>query len=338
METIQKIKLPPSVKSEKRNATIDVIRIFAALGVIAIHVPFHTPEARLFQDVFSPLCVPFFYLTSLVLMVSGMEPATVPGILKKSLLRIGLPFLAWSFIYAGLLWAKSTLTGADNNLVLWRVLLFGESAVHLYFLPSLLNIQLLVVGVFMISYSAFSQKLLGFLFVSLSICYLVLGAIVNSYGVASAPHIIFYVVAAFLLASKTNRSGFHGPLVAAGIFLVGLSVFNMIFKIHAPVAASVVNLPIGGLGLLLLAIGLPLRKVPGWVKVLSSLTFGIYLCHVVFLEAFQFFFKGALSVELHYNLIVKLLVCALVFALSALFAFLIRKNFLLRIILLGETK
>ena len=60
-------------RSDSRNTTIDLFRLIATFGVITIHVPFSTPAAKIYFNVFWPFCVPFFYMASLTFYFINLE-------------------------------------------------------------------------------------------------------------------------------------------------------------------------------------------------------------------------------------------------------------------------
>jgi peptidoglycan/LPS O-acetylase OafA/YrhL len=95
-------------------------------------------------------------------------------------------------------------------------------------------------------------------------------------------------------------------------------------------------LPVGGIGLLLLTIGFPKTTIPRWLSNLASASFGIYLSHVLFLEAFEFFVKRSSHVSIDYNFSVKAVEVTLIFLVSAMFTYVIRRKQIGRQILLGE--
>ncbi|MEJ7663185.1 MAG: acyltransferase family protein [Hymenobacter sp.] len=127
----------------QRNTTVDFTRLIAAYGVIALHVPVSTRGAQWLDIVFWPLCVPFFYVVSLVYFVAGLAKAeaNLRSVFARSWHRLVVPYLAWTAIYTGLLVAKTLLTHGGREFSWWRILLYGESAVRLYFLPTLLLLQ-----------------------------------------------------------------------------------------------------------------------------------------------------------------------------------------------------
>jgi surface polysaccharide O-acyltransferase-like enzyme len=306
--------------------------------VVTIHVQFNTLVGKIFQDSFSLLCVPFFYITSLTYFVNELKEASVGKLLTKSWKRIALPYLVWSLVYVILLTVKSLITGGGNEFVSWRVLLYGESAVHLYFLPELIAMQLMTLGFFLLYNSNRRRLSLGLFLLSCSIGYYALGYKYNCFGVIKPLHIITYLVSALLLASKITKTRKSWSYIAFGLLLVSLTFVSKYLIFDSRILEFIKNYPIGGIGLMLLALGFPLSKMPNWLSHLSSLTFGIYLSHIVVLEALEFFFDKILLVNVFYTFEVKLLATVIIFMLASLFTLFIRKVPLLSQTLLGEKR
>jgi surface polysaccharide O-acyltransferase-like enzyme len=96
------------------------------------------------------------------------------------------------------------------------------------------------------------------------------------------------------------------------------------------------NLPLGGIGMTLLAISIRMNNLGKVLSILTPLTFGIYLSHVIFLEAFEFGLKNLAHSTLNYDLLTKTLVSTSIFAISALFIMLIKQSKSVSRLLLGE--
>lgn len=55
------------------NTTVDLARLLASLGVVALHVHNSTPTAQAMGDFVWPLCVPFFYVASLTYFAARLS-------------------------------------------------------------------------------------------------------------------------------------------------------------------------------------------------------------------------------------------------------------------------
>jgi surface polysaccharide O-acyltransferase-like enzyme len=332
--------LPPVVTqaslSSSRNSTIDIIRTVACFGVIAIHVHSSTPAAENLGLFFLNFCVPFFFATALAYFGSSLKPTiNIKDIISKISKRIEIPFLAWSFIYASLLFAKSILSGKPYSLDLIRLFLYGESAEHMYYLPELLVMQLLTLGIYLLTIR--TKILTGFILAICSTSYLAWGYWHNYFGVTPAKCVLVYVATSFLFASAIKSLARNWSLLLIGIILFALPLLTNSLK-----AATIpflneylFSLPLSGVGLLLIALNLPDISVPAWAKGITSATYGIYLSHVMFLEAFEFASEKA-HISIKYTLTNKLLIASIIFLICIIFITVVRRIPKLRPLLLGE--
>jgi peptidoglycan/LPS O-acetylase OafA/YrhL len=127
-----------------RNHAIDVARLVAAFGVIAIHCGPTTPAAERIVDFFSNFCVPFFLLSSLFLFWAEVQHTGDAGAaLGRRVPRLLVPYAVWTAIYlaaraAKLLLRQQPLDSLFAPEPLLRAIATGGGAVQLYFLPLLL--------------------------------------------------------------------------------------------------------------------------------------------------------------------------------------------------------
>ncbi|EHQ28461.1 acyltransferase family protein [Mucilaginibacter paludis] len=325
-----------------RNVSIDIVRLIAAFGVITIHVPFSTPAAGSINEFFSPLCVPFFFLVSLTYFISGLNGTdAVNEVFGKFWKRIILPFWGWTLIYTSLLLAKDYFIGgvSHHSLVFWRILFYGESAVQLYYLPQLVVLQLFAFSLYVIWKGDKGKKILGLGLLLLGAFYIAFGHAYNVFGVLPVTSILIYLIAAtaihYLNLLKLTLSY---RCMIIGFFLLILILGANFLKAQYPFLRPFAKLPIGGIGLLLLIIGLPKFKVPQWVLILCSTSYGIYLSHVVFLEFFETAIRKIHHGEINYDLFNKLALVTLIFICSIILTLVLRKVSFLRKVLLGEGK
>lgn len=325
-----------SAQSAARNSTIDLIRTLACFGVVVIHVHSSTAAAESLAVFFLNFCVPFFFATAITYFASSLGPAIdIKSTVTKILKRIGLPFLAWSFIYAALLFVKSSISGKPHSFDLSRVFLYGESAEHIYYLPELLAMQLLALGIYLLTNRI--KPAIGLWLVIIPIAYLTCGGWNHYFGITPTKCVIAYLIAGFCLAPSIKSSVKQWYLLLIGIVLFALPLLVSAFKAtESPFLNEYLfSLPLSGIGLLLIALNLPNISLPAWVGNITSATYGIYLSHVMLLEAFEFISEKA-HLPVTYNLGNKLLVSSMIFIMCAIFVFITRKITLLRPILLGE--
>lgn len=323
----------------QRNYTVDLMRVVAAFGVIAIHVHADTSPAQMLGNLFSPLCVPFFYIASLMYFVAGLKSSCVQSILHKSFTRILVPYFVWTIIYTALLVIKAYLTHDHRSFVPWRILLYGESAVQLYYLPDLFALQLITLGLYVIINPESLKKIYGMLLLTAGIVFFWAGNYNACFGVAEEGILLkfgFLILCGFLLPSFFSKTFLRSIFLLVGVALTIYAVASSLWHIHFSIYSYPVNIPLGGLGLMLIALGAPIRNLPKWVSQLSTNSYGIYLSHILFLEGFEFVVGKALPGGMHYNLPTKLFLVLGIFILSAVFTSLIRKINLVKQVLLGE--
>lgn len=110
---------PKTPSASSRNATVDCLRIVAALGIVWFHT--QAPGNRI-----AYLALPFF------LVLLGMPSS---GSVAQRALRLLRPFVVWSLIYGAMLTALALRNGAAP-LSWWRPeMLLAGTSIHLWFLP-----------------------------------------------------------------------------------------------------------------------------------------------------------------------------------------------------------
>ncbi|WP_162549704.1 acyltransferase family protein [Hymenobacter nivis] len=311
-----------------------MFRLLACFGVVAIHVHSSTAAAENTGRFLSLFCVSFFFITALTYFVANLnESADVNGIALKIWKRIGRPLLAWSVIYAGLLLAKNILTHGNRTFDLVKIFLYADSAEHLYYLPQLIVMQVIALSVFLLINN--TKHLLAVGLFAGALGYLAWGSWHDCYGITDYRAIAVYVATAFGFARVLKSPGRDWRYLVLGLVLAGLAVSGLLVVYPEPARSFVLVLPIGGLGLLLIALSLPSLVVPKWLATLAATTYGVYLSHVLFLEALEFLLEKK-HYTLQYNLPAKLLVTTLIFAISVVFTLVARRIPLLRALLLGE--
>jgi peptidoglycan/LPS O-acetylase OafA/YrhL len=151
----------PQVQTPTRTAAgkprhlyeVDVLRILTFACVIGVHTTSHTAasddvglNALLALLHFTRLV--FFSLTAFVLVYSyTLRPRPMAQFWPKRFLLVGVPYLAWSFVYVGSSWlVSSTRRGDVPDLVrtLAEGIVTGSSWYHLYFLLVTMQVYLLL--------------------------------------------------------------------------------------------------------------------------------------------------------------------------------------------------
>jgi peptidoglycan/LPS O-acetylase OafA/YrhL len=323
----------------QRNNTVDVVRLIAAFGVIALHVKSTTASAEIYNTIFWPLCVPFFYVASLTFFVNSIKAVSIVNQYKKIAKRIVIPYLAWTLIYLSLFFAKGFITGNYSHFVWWKVLFYGESAVQLYFISTLIFLQALALSLYLISQQKTSFRVTGLVLLGLSISYLWIGDRNDCFGVAATGQvlgILFYIATAFYLAPKVSRIVNRPVLAIFGLLLILFAVGSNFLGLKHDILGYSLILPIGGIGLFFFVVGFPGLTLSTTVLALTSASFGIYFSHILFLEAFEFLIEKKFQGHFEYDFWLKTFVTLSVFVCSLILVLTIRQIPVARKILLGE--
>ena len=251
--------------------------------------------------------------------------------------RLVFPYLVWTVIYTSLILLKSIVSSSDHSFVWWRILLYGESSVQLYFLPQLFSMQIALLGAFLLQKRSFWKKTSGVLFILSASLYWYYGHLNDCFGVQSLLNIIVYLIFPFVL-SRLEDSVVRGKLSSylGMILVVAAAIFH--FSERQSDFGVITSIPIGGMGLAMLAVGRKDLDLPRWLIDLASVSFGVYLSHIVFLEMLELVFDRFTEIDVHYNLLVKIGVSMFVFILAAMFTQITRKVPLGRRLLLGEVR
>lgn len=325
------------MNTSKRNQSIDLVRLIAAFGVVTIHIPFSTEAGQVFNDIFSPLCVPFFYVSSLTFFISSLgRKSDTSEIIKKAATRLLVPYLAWTTIYTGLLLTKHLITHNDSEFVWWKILLYGNSAVQLYFVPQLFAMQMVVLSFFLLfGKETRTAKVLGLIVLSLASAYFIFGNIHHVFGSMDPGHLIIYMLSAWLISNLSSKQAERSAPVYAGLALISLSVWLTFFN-HNPSVMFLKYVPWGGVGLLLTASFYRIERLPRLVKLIALTSYGVYLSHVLFLESIQFLTPKILHYEFTYDFPSKVAFTIVVFSLSAFLTLMMRKFPFISSLFLGE--
>lgn len=318
---------------------MDVFRIVAAFGVISLHVKSSTFSASLYHVFFWPLCVPFFYVASLTFFTASLQKnLSIKLQFSRTLKRLILPYFVWTILYEILFFLRSLFTNAPHKFIFWRVLFYGESAVHLYFVPTLIFFQIITLSIILLTKPETNRRLLGIFLLIFASVYFLIGEFYDCFGVATVGQIfgiVLYLSCAFL-ASEITKKYLNIPLlVRIGLILVTCAIVGNYFNKPWIILGYPMILPVGGIGLFLISLGLPHISVPSWIVKLSSTSFGIYLCHVVFLEGFELVLEKYFKIQF-YDFWVKSALVSIIFLSSLAFVFVVRRNFYMRKLLLGE--
>lgn len=334
---------------KQRNYTLDLVKLICAFGVISIHVPSGTPAADYIGNFFHPFCVPFFFVVSLTYFIKGLSKAPFDKQLSKIWYRLVVPLLSWTTIYLILLILKKVLTKERLNPDITNAYFYGQIAVQLYYLPALILMQLYTLSGYLLMNNLKSKNLIGLALVAICIVYHVLGYQRKCFGIETFIWYPTFVLAGFIMYTLLEKQVFLkrisfalGLLLCTIVLLINFNIISInsalapFFNSKISYLVSLVVFPIGGLGLFLITIDLPSIKTTKITSKIMSASYGIYLSHVIFLEALQFFIEHILHQKLLYTFTVKLLITLSIFIASLLFTLLTNQIPFLNFLLYGE--
>ena len=293
MTTGHPANVPPATghrSPASRNVLLDALRLVFAYGVAAIHLAPNTPAAEKIGLSFLLFAVPFFLMAGMYFFVGKVAGGqSVPSARDLHFERLWLPYLAWTIIYAGLHVGKDLASHQPVELNLPATAFYGGAAVQMYFLPLLLLLQCWAWSVALL-WRAPERRVLG--------------------------GVLFVLAAIFAAGGKAERAlGFErvyleGVLYPGGAFLLWRCRNSAAFRwgntlLAAVVAAGMLGLvvwgdphdllrfgrgPLAGYAAASLALAWPAARRPlaRWAAYLLGCSYGIYLAHFAFVEAFEF--------------------------------------------------
>lgn len=330
----------------ERNSNIDLVKFICAFGVICIHVQNSTFEAGLIGEFFLPLCVPFFFLSALVFFISGIRTIDLPVIADKIWVRVVIPYLFWTVIYLSLIMFKHHLANQSIPNHWGLILFYGASAVQLYYIPKMLIMQVFSLSLILFVNQDYKRKIIGFIVFLAAFGWLFYGIQNNCLGFSKDDYglIITYLFFAFIISKLKDNNQLDNRYSMCGfvLFIVLLVCkYGAVDYLAKPIFANYFIYiktflsVLGGVSLTFLAFSLPPILFSKRAVQIFGFSYGIYLSHVLFLEAFEFILKY-LGVNLFYDVAVKLIFSICVLSSSMLFVFLVKKKQLLKKILMGE--
>lgn len=272
---------------------VDTARFLSAAAVIWIH-SVETPQGELAV----PICriaVPFFVVAMTILNLKSLAAPSLQiswvQFARSRFQKLYVPFLLWSVVYLVLRIAKHQFIAMGDPILVGPFSFLTGTATHLWFLPCslILCLTLPTIGRLLSTANRTTLILRSTLFLALGFA---AGHTEYPFSVQSHENPISYFAAmswgtlpAFFitvalapwLSAKTNSI-----LILAGWLGLSTSVVLLCFPPFYPILPS-----LGGLSLWL-ACQHPVPKalVPV-VSRLGSLTFGIYLSHLMFVECLQ---------------------------------------------------
>ena len=323
----------------------DLVRAFAAISVIWVHAgrsaewhALHLSDLGRWGTAFLNMLAAFFLVVTLQkFLVRTPGVAGASSFLGHRLARIGLPFVIWSLVYVAARGLNYVLFGKATDLQLSPTLLVHGTTYHLWFLPYLMLISTLAMPAV---YWAIGSK--------------VRERVLSAITAAIAMYILFAPVPTWLPSDQHSLTVIFGTVyMRSPAFLFGLT-FGLLyvskFKLQVPLAlglaggvmavlaagcstistteaVDMVWYRIAAVGAFVVAL-MPWRGMLATAGAkLGSLGFGVYLCHLLFVE---FGHAVAHAMKLHPSISQDVMVFVFAVIASFTFAALMRKTAWLR--------
>ena len=342
-----------STSLESRSIHHDLMRILATFAVICIHVCAEslTWEVGRYSsatwsylnifDSISRFAVPVFVMLSGSFVIDKYKENSLKKLYTKNIFRMVCSFVFWALVYVGFNLLKNVIlhNPVDKKELIYS-LIRGEY--HLWFIPMVIFLYaitpllkeicstkkneqyfLLLACIpvifnfvnYFITIQPFNYLFdkAGFQFVSGYTVYYVLGHYLNKYEVLKKHRILIYIFAIFsviatvfvsywhYISGKVEESFLYNYL-SPTVLIVAVAVF-LLFKYNV----SKISLK---------------EKTQGFIVKLSSLTFGVYLSHMLLVRVFKL---TPLTVENIHPLISVPLLTLSIFILGAITTWIISK-------------
>lgn len=320
-----------------RSNNVELFRMIAAIGVIIIHVKSGSTFDFYLTSIFLPICVPYFFSISVYFFIRNCQKVSLKNLLLKILNRIAIPYLSWTLIYLMLFYLKLITVGSHVKLPLFKAIFFGESAVQLYYLTSLIALEFLILFLVYIRKqdSSKSDKYLALGIGIFSIIHFSLGAY---YGVAGVRNLIYIIGYVNYIGIGFYDLYIQYKKIKNIYWIILLLVIEVIFLLNIkdsryfyPAIA-----PFVGYALLKLSINLKEVKLPNFILSTFGLSYGIYLSHIIFLEIIEFILEKTILIPSDFVFLLKPFVVCLVGLMAIIFVRFIKKIKILSYLLLGD--
>ncbi|WP_422049379.1 acyltransferase [Shimia sp.] len=253
-----------------------------------------------------------FLMISIFLLLMALErrPRGYGATIKEQARRLLVPFVFWTVFFAFYGLIKADALGYFSpewaELAAWQswvgFLLLGNVKYHMHFIPTLFALLLFypayraaekapIFGLFAVVFLLMKQVLDPVIFkifwgadILPYIVRLAKVATYTGYGLAAAA-----ILGLWRRSEAPEREGWLGPVL---LFAVGLFAFKLVAIsdvivtgqwdfAYAPGFWADYLMPIA---LLFICMCLGHRAWPGWISKVAKYTFGIYLCHPIFLD------------------------------------------------------
>ncbi|HEX8912239.1 MAG TPA: acyltransferase family protein [Humisphaera sp.] len=289
---------PAAAPAAGRVVMFDAMRVAAALAVVVAHTPLvGTPWGNVWKHATGSLRfgVSFFIVAGMILLarsIARRPDQTLAAYASARAARLLPPLAAWSAIYAGFYWAMAAWLGARNDVVPGPGLVLGGAAIHLWFLPFILAAG--VAGFPLLRLAQRRPAARRWLLPALAAAAGAAMCVPNkvegfdrgtswflSQAAWSLPTVFAAVAVAMVYPRRvTGRAAGAAAAAGAVAFVVACALA------YKGVSSPAIQLA-KGVAVSLVALA-PWSPAPvRWLARLGTLSFGVYLCHLLFVTLFR---------------------------------------------------
>jgi surface polysaccharide O-acyltransferase-like enzyme len=298
----------------KRLMYMDILKIVASFSVVLIHTSdlishydyFETPQWWVadFLNSISRWCVPVFFMLSGATLLNYKSRYTTASFYKKRLLKVLIPFIAWSFIYIIYRIKVGDLIISDFKQLLLSII-SGPTMFHMWFFYPLIGLYILTPVLAVLATNS-SKKIIYF-FVSVCIVQNIVYPLINKFlgiqigfNIPLATKYVDYFLLGYLLKDLDLSKTFKSVIYVFGIIGVIISfigTYILTLKIHKPdfFFMEYESLPVlmSSIFIFVLFKSLPWERLIRYsgsrfiINELSTASFGIYLVHIIVMINFE---------------------------------------------------
>lgn len=310
---------------------IDLVRAFAALGVVWVHAARSPDSVALGLSALGSWGTAFLNVIAgyFVVVALSKGKTNLWSFAGHRVWRLGAPFVVWTLIYFGARYVNYAVTGNFNRLSFTQMLFTG-TIYHLWFLPYLILITLITLPlVGRAVQSREHARRWCSLFMVMAIALLMFPMLSNIPILALDDH-LWYIrfvsrapgfligVAIGLWMLAGNRSKPQGITV---VICVGVVVACAAMTVWTDVPRTIVN-RVAAVAAFIIALAPWEHPVAKTIGKVGAWGFGIYLCHALFCESLL---VGMRLLHIPMSLTTDVLVAAATFVLSASFVYCVRR-------------
>ncbi len=280
----------PSKSASDRLVALDAARFLAAIAIIWQH----TPESQQLKPFGSlgAFAVPFFIAVSILMTAESVRRKPDRGFAPYALARfkrIYIPFLIWTAIYLVIRNLKHKLLTHEPVVWFSPGMLIGGSAHHLWFLPFLFIVSLIVFAIARVMNGRSTIEWLVFAIAIVAgtiVAFMPEDLFANRYLLdrawAATPAVLWGIALAGIYR-HIPRPVWRSPTIPiVGVILLLACLAPMVMKWHSHLTEN-----LAGIGLMLIALYDWPTKYSGGLSRFGALAYGIYLSHVMFIEGMQ---------------------------------------------------